>query len=66
MDKDLFIKTDDNKVINEKYIRWVKKMNNCLEICTKSIGCAEKNGDTHNICELKSPDSYYKLNELFK
>ncbi len=22
-----YIKTDDNAIINEKYIRWVKKMN---------------------------------------
>jgi len=24
-DKTIYIKTDDNKVINEKYIRWIKK-----------------------------------------
>jgi hypothetical protein len=34
-----FIKTDDNKVINKACIKWVKKMNECLEVCTKSNGC---------------------------
>jgi len=66
MDKDLFIKTDDNKVINERHIRWVKKMNDCLEVCTKSTGCSKENGNTHIICKLNSPDSYYRLNELFE
>jgi hypothetical protein len=30
-----YIKTDDNKIINEKYIKWVKKMNDCFELCIK-------------------------------
>ena len=37
--KTMYIKTDDNKVINKKYIRWVKKMGDCMEVCTKSNGC---------------------------
>lgn len=63
-----FIKADDNKVINEKYIKWIKKMDECLEICTKSTGCglALTTGDTHKICKLNNPDSYNKLNNLFK
>ena len=60
-----YIKTDDNKVINEKYIRWVKKMSVCLEVCTKSTGCNNKFVDTHRICKLNNPDSYYKLNKFF-
>ena len=47
----LYIKTDDNKIINEQCIKWVKKMSDCLEICTKSTGCNVKNGDTHKICK---------------
>ena len=35
-----YIKTDDNKIINEKCIRWVKKMGDCLEVCTKMDGCS--------------------------
>ena len=60
-----YIKTDDNKIINEKYIRWVKKMNECLEICVKSSGCNEKN-DTHRICKLNSLESYNKFNKYFE
>lgn len=64
--KTFYIKTDDNKIINEKCIRWVKKMSSCLEVCTKSTGCSIKNGDTHRICELYNPDSYNKLNKYFE
>jgi hypothetical protein len=63
-----YIKTDDNKIINEKHIRWVQKMSDCLEVCTKSTGCSVnvKNGDTHKICKLNNPDSYNKLNKYFE
>ena len=60
-----YIKTDDNKVINDKCIKWVKKMNDCLEICTKSNGCSGNN-DTHKICKINSLDSYKKLNRFFE
>ena len=60
-----YIKTDDNKIINEKCIRWVKKMDECLQICTKSDGCT---GDinTHKLCKLNNPNSYEKLNRIFQ
>jgi len=61
-----YIKTDDNKIINEKYIRWVQKMSDCLEVCTKSIGCDIDTGGTHKICKLNNPDSYDKLNKYFE
>jgi hypothetical protein len=59
-----YIKTDDNKVINELHIRWIKKINECLEVCTKSTGC-EYRVDTHSICKTNSLASYEKLNKLF-
>jgi len=58
-----FLKTDDNKVINEKQIRWIKKISECLEVCTKSNGCSVY--DTHKICKLNSLSSYNKLNKYF-
>jgi hypothetical protein len=64
--KDSYLRTDDNKIINEKYIRWVLKMNECLEVCTKSNGCTYDGNNTHTICKSKSFESYSKLNELFK
>ena len=60
-----YIKADDNKVINEKNIKWIKKMGDCLEVCTKSNGCVIKQ-DTHTICKFHTPDSYNKLNCLFE
>lgn len=57
-----FLKTDD-KFINEKYIRWIKKVDECLLVCTKSDGCYKNT--THKICKLTSPYSYHKLNDKF-
>ena len=62
--KPVFIKTDENKIINEKAIKWVKKMDECLYICTKFIGCSD-NGDTHKLCKLNHPTSYHYLNKHF-
>ena len=59
-----YIKVDDNKIINEKMIRWVTKMGDCLEICTKSDGCREKL-TTHRICRLYNEEGYNKLNKHF-
>lgn len=61
-----YIKADDNKIINERSIRWVKKMSECLEVCTKSTGCNIENGDTHKICKLNSSDTYAYLNKFFE
>ena len=60
-----YIKTDDNKIINERHIRWVKKMGDCLEVCVKSNGCSVMDG-THKICKLNNLHSYNKLNEHFE
>ena len=64
MENATFMKTDD-KVINEEYIRWVKKIHECMEVCTKSDGC-RVGRDTHTICKHNSPQSYAKLNRLFE
>ena len=61
-----YIKTDDNKIINEKCIKWVQKMGECLDVCTKSSGCYLKSGDTHKICKLNNLDIYNKLNNHFE
>ena len=59
-----YIKTDDNKIINEKCIKWVKKMSECLEVCTMN-GCSVSI-NTHKICKLNNPESYNKLNKYFE
>jgi hypothetical protein len=63
--KTTYIKTDDNKVLKEKYIRWVKKNGDCMAVCVKSNGCV-LNRDTHTICKMYNLDSYNKLNKLFE
>ena len=62
----VYLKTDDNKIINEKHIRWVQKFSDCLKVCTKSTGCDAYNGGTHKICKLNNLDSYNKLNKHFE
>jgi len=61
----LYIKVDNSKIINEKCIRWIKKIDDCLQICTKSTGCYS-NIDTHKICKENNIDSYNKLNKFFE
>ena len=60
-----YIKCDDNKILNEKYIRWIKKIDECLEICAKQTGCSSTGVDTLKLCKLNNPDSYTKLNNHF-
>ncbi len=59
-----FIRVDGNKIINVKMIRWIKQMDLCLEVCTKSDGCSPRN--VHKICKVNNPDSYDNLNKLFR
>lgn len=58
-----YLKTDENKVVNRKFIRWFEKMNECFNVCVKSDGCY-LNGSTHKICKMNSPESYDVLNKL--
>jgi hypothetical protein len=66
-DQKSYLKTDDNRIINEKMILWVKKMNDCLEVCMKSNGCQiDKPETTHKICKVNNLESYNKLNTHFQ
>lgn len=68
----IFIKTDENKILNKRCITWVRKMNDCLEVCTKSTGCRKGESkwydvdDTHKICKKNSLKSYEILNKYFE
>lgn len=59
-----YIKVDDNKIINERCIRWVKKIDECLEICTRNDGCSV-HANTHKLCKINNNDSYMYLNAHF-
>jgi hypothetical protein len=64
--KTSFIKTDENIVLNESCIKWVKYMDECLEVCTKINGCTSSGLDTHKVCKENSPESYELLSRHFK
>lgn len=62
-----YIKADGGIVINEKCIMWIKKMNACMEVCTKATGCnVQTGGDTVKVCKINNYDSYAKLNKHFE
>ena len=45
-----YLRAEDNKILNETYIRWVKKVGDCMEVCTKADGCYLY-GNTSQICK---------------
>jgi hypothetical protein len=59
-----FIKADNNTIINIKAIKWIKKMDDCLAVCTKSDGCVV-NTTTHKICKINNYYSYALLDNHF-
>ena len=61
--KNFYIKTDENKIINEKAIIWIQKIEECLYICSKNDGCSKLN--THKICKINNYDEYTKLIKNF-
>ena len=63
-----FIKVDNKTIINANMIRWAKKMDECLAICTKSTGCNSFDmiSDKHYICKSKYSIDYYELKHLSK
>jgi len=60
-----YIKADNNIIIQENKIRWIKKMSDCLEVCAKFNGCTI-GCDTLKICKTNSTDSYNKFNSMFE
>jgi hypothetical protein len=57
-----FIKTDNDTHINEKNIRWFKKLENKIYFCTKSTGCNLYNLSDCHI--LTKQDSAY-FNKIY-
>jgi hypothetical protein len=62
--KEDFIKIDGNKILNVKFIRWMKKMDECIHICSITSGCNEYN--LQPVCKMNNNDSYNKLNKYFE
>lgn len=60
---DSYIKADGERYINPKYIHWIKQIDECYSVCTKSFGCYEDSG-THKVCKSKNPTGYNKITNL--
>ena len=56
-------KIDESLIIKEKWIRWIKKNAECMNICTKPTGCSDY--DTITICKSTHPTAYDELNRHF-
>lgn len=60
----IFIKVNDNTLINANKIIWIQKYKQCMYVCTKSSGCSSFSA--HKICKEKSMDDYLKLDKYFE
>lgn len=60
------IKFHDGLVLNKKYIRWIKKVHDCMYICTKSDGCNA--WSSHVICssDENQKKDFDKINQIFR
>lgn len=65
--KNDFIKADGNIIIKKKMIRWIKKIDECLYICSNQSGCSEdvKDTTTLKLCKANNPTDYEVLNKKF-
>jgi hypothetical protein len=60
-----YLAADDNRIIHKKYIRWVKKINDIMEVCCKFNGC-KVGVDTIKVSKQKNPQSYSVLETMFQ
>lgn len=66
-DKPLFVRTDENIFLNVQYIRWVKTIDDCLYVCSKSSGCNKDTPESiHKICKSVNSDNHAKIMNLVK
>lgn len=54
-----FVLVDNGLLINEKYIKWLEKYDECIHICNRIDGCYP--AQIHQVCKTKNPTSYEKL-----
>ncbi len=63
-EENIYIKVNENQVINNKYIKWLKKCDECILVCNRPEGCYLS--QTYTICKDQNPTSYERLNKYFK
>lgn len=62
--RDIYLMCDGDRLVNTKYIRWIQRLNETMEICCKHPGCTIGK-DTITVSKLLHPQSYSKLNVMF-
>ena len=59
-----YIKVTNDKLINQNAITWIRRIEECMHICTRTDGCdVEKT--SHKICKYDNPTGYNRVNTLF-
>ena len=64
-----FVRLEKNIVLRESAIRWMKQMEECIYICSKSNGChidESFQNTTHRVCKSTNPTSYNRLLRHFE
>lgn len=61
---DGYVQAEGGKYINPNFIYWIKQIDECYNLCTKSTGCYDDTSGTHKICKSKNPTGYNKITQL--
>jgi hypothetical protein len=61
-----FIKIEGGLILNVNHIRWIRKVHDCMYICTKSDGCTSNT--SHVICgsNEQQNNDFERLNTMFR
>lgn len=59
-----YIKVSNDKLINQNAITWIRRIEECMYICTRSDGC-DLVKSTHKICKFDNPTGYNRVDNLF-
>ena len=62
--KPTFIISDSGIAINPNFIRWIKQVDNCMEICTRFDGCMVGT-NTIQVCENVNKINFDKIHSDF-
>jgi len=64
-----FIKVDGDRILNVNFIRWIKKTDECFNICSRMDGCYSSDKsifiNTHSVCKSTNSESHHKILNLF-
>lgn len=64
-----FIKVDGDRILNVNFIRWIKKTDECFNICSRMDGCYSSENtisiNTHSVCKSTNSESYHKILKLY-